>query len=526
MRILLIILVLPLNLLFISGQQYQYSLYDYGYQQVNPATISLDDYATAGLIYRNQRSQPGIKLTNFLMSAKYPFIKPNRGDRWSAIGITLGQDKTGGNGMLEKITFGGSYAFNFSVGKYKVLSWGTRLNYTMMKVNMDNLLTGNQYVPGSGFDPGIYSGEELGGLKNEYVSVSSGVYYVSTNKKKERLVHAGLSILDLNKPNESFTGKRSPVPISLIAEAGLQIYSNYYFSFYPEVLYSYSAATGILNIGMVTRYKLDRYFSHLQDQTLELHSKYLSNQGALLGVQWNNGPLSAGISFDIPINNRLANRGAFELGLQYGIEVKSRYKRKKNKKRKSKRKKRASNQGEKKRLSKNKSGIDDSNVLGTEESINDLTPLENMEVFTGIDETDLSKIIDPNEGKAKAGDFENITVDEKMYFNFNFETDKSNLQDEDKSTLFELVKIMENDPSLNVVIEGHTDDVGSESYNEKLSIKRAKAVADFLIENGISETRIKYTGYGEVKPLIDNVDVKSRSINRRVEFTLTNEKVN
>ncbi|KZN13878.1 OmpA family protein [Marinomonas sp. TW1] len=76
--------------------------------------------------------------------------------------------------------------------------------------------------------------------------------------------------------------------------------------------------------------------------------------------------------------------------------------------------------------------------------------------------------------------------------------------------------LMEN-PNTTVVIEGHTDDTGAASYNQKVSEERANAIADVLVEIfGIPENRVSAIGYGEDKPLFDNDSAEHRQANRRV----------
>lgn len=79
--------------------------------------------------------------------------------------------------------------------------------------------------------------------------------------------------------------------------------------------------------------------------------------------------------------------------------------------------------------------------------------------------------------------------------------------------------IDENLISKNIIIKGHTDSTGTETYNLKLSLKRALAVKIYLTENfSISSSRIKVVGYGESLPLISNSNEANRQINRRVEI--------
>ena len=74
--------------------------------------------------------------------------------------------------------------------------------------------------------------------------------------------------------------------------------------------------------------------------------------------------------------------------------------------------------------------------------------------------------------------------------------------------------------SYDVLIEGHTDDIGKEEYNLDLSERRARSVHDYLVSRGIRIDRLKYVGMGETVPLYPNDSDENRRRNRRVEFML------
>ena len=80
-------------------------------------------------------------------------------------------------------------------------------------------------------------------------------------------------------------------------------------------------------------------------------------------------------------------------------------------------------------------------------------------------------------------------------------------------------------PKRNVVIEGHTDNLGNEDFNVKLSQQRADAVRDLLTARGISPQRIRTKGYGPKFPVVDNDSAAGRQQNRRVEVLVLNEGV-
>lgn len=99
-----------------------------------------------------------------------------------------------------------------------------------------------------------------------------------------------------------------------------------------------------------------------------------------------------------------------------------------------------------------------------------------------------------------------------------FEPSRAALTPRAKETLTELVSILENNPDIRVRLEGYTDNVGKESYNEMLSLKRAESVKDYLVSEGIDASRIKTIGMGESNPIATNETEQGRAQNRRVDI--------
>ena len=77
---------------------------------------------------------------------------------------------------------------------------------------------------------------------------------------------------------------------------------------------------------------------------------------------------------------------------------------------------------------------------------------------------------------------------------------------------------MREQPTLVVVVEGHTDSIGSDAYNMKLSQRRANAVRDYMVKNGVSGSRIKTEAYGKTRPIASNKTAEGRAQNRRVDI--------
>ncbi len=100
-----------------------------------------------------------------------------------------------------------------------------------------------------------------------------------------------------------------------------------------------------------------------------------------------------------------------------------------------------------------------------------------------------------------------------LYFDF----DKAIIKKKDNKSLDKMVAILKKNPFLNVEIQGHTDNRGGKNYNKKLSEKRAKAVARYLIQKGIRAARLSYVGYGYEIPIATNKTEEGRALNRRVQ---------
>ncbi|MCS7299165.1 MAG: OmpA family protein [Spirochaetia bacterium] len=109
----------------------------------------------------------------------------------------------------------------------------------------------------------------------------------------------------------------------------------------------------------------------------------------------------------------------------------------------------------------------------------------------------------------------NISIPD-IVFDFN----SYKVKEEFKLVLSNLSQKISNHKEIDMIVEGHTDDIGSDEYNQKLSEARAREVAKILTEFGISPDRVSYIGYGKRKPKFPNTSSENRAKNRRVEIKL------
>ncbi|WP_157068055.1 OmpA family protein, partial [Desulfosarcina cetonica] len=102
--------------------------------------------------------------------------------------------------------------------------------------------------------------------------------------------------------------------------------------------------------------------------------------------------------------------------------------------------------------------------------------------------------------------------------NIHFAFDSAVLTPDSFAILDQIVDALNTYPNLNVLVEGHTDSIGTNAYNLKLSKRRAQAVVDYLVSKGISPSRLSSEGFGEERPIASNKTAEGRAHNRRVQF--------
>jgi outer membrane protein OmpA-like peptidoglycan-associated protein/tetratricopeptide (TPR) repeat protein len=106
-----------------------------------------------------------------------------------------------------------------------------------------------------------------------------------------------------------------------------------------------------------------------------------------------------------------------------------------------------------------------------------------------------------------------------IYFAFN----SADILSSSQKVLDEFIVFLNDHPTMTISIEGHTDNVGSDEFNLILSENRAKAVYNYLVNNGIDANRLQYKGFGETAPIATNETEEGRAMNRRTEFVILND---
>ncbi len=136
--------------------------------------------------------------------------------------------------------------------------------------------------------------------------------------------------------------------------------------------------------------------------------------------------------------------------------------------------------------------------------------------LAGLVAEDLEVIVDLEDNNSSIASF----LTELLSGSSNFETGSAVLSAEAKDLLDVAIDVLLDNPNAELVVEGHTDNVGDAQFNLALSEARAQAVVDYLVAGGVSADRLSAIGFGESDPIANNSTEEGRAQNRRIEFVI------
>ncbi len=179
----------------------------------------------------------------------------------------------------------------------------------------------------------------------------------------------------------------------------------------------------------------------------------------------------------------------------------------------------------------NLNGCPDTDGDGVADKDDDCPNVPGPAATRGCPDTDGDGVLDkddrcPNEaGPASNKGCPELAQEDKATIEFaiqniNFETASATIAADSRGTLARVVDILNRYPGYQLAIGGHTDSIGSAEANQKLSERRAKAVYDYLVGQGIPARRMSHQGFGETMPIADNINQAGRELNRRVTLDL------
>jgi type IX secretion system PorP/SprF family membrane protein len=505
-RSVLLLTIFSATCITLHGQYFQYSQYNFTTQRINPAMTGLTRYATAGTSYRRQQTGGDFSINSNFVNLSYPFLNSSTGVPWSGIALTLHNDQSAGIFKTQEAALG--YAIHVRLSRYQTFSFGAKALFQSRKIGLDGFYTGSQYVPDRGFDPSRSPNEPFSELRNSFKTFSTGLYWQEVDKKGRLLHHFGVSLFDINKPKDSFLGNATQLPSTFILNGGFQSYSSGDFNVFPEGLLTLSGGVAMFNGGVRLQKELNITAKKPSD-LVDVILKYAVGRSGIAGIQLHRENISVGLSYDFPLfRKNPGNVGALEFGIELRRLVPTRAQ---------------------KITAKRKKAAEEKKVVAKKKETGDKTQKVIETTAVDIDTIKVAQTTPsppPSEATTttatvKAGNMkQDPMIIEKVTLHFAFEFNSSDLDDPTEAFLDELALTLKQDENLKLNIEGHTDNVGSDKFNLKLSLKRADVVKSLLIKKGISAERLHTEGKGMREPLNDNLTVEDQAKNRRVEITV------
>jgi outer membrane protein OmpA-like peptidoglycan-associated protein len=140
-----------------------------------------------------------------------------------------------------------------------------------------------------------------------------------------------------------------------------------------------------------------------------------------------------------------------------------------------------------------------------------------IRVLAGVNYRHIKSAAPPPPVEVEAAVEEKIVITQKIHFEFN----RAAIRPISYPILDDVTSLLQRNPQIRKIrVEGHTDGIGGDAYNQKLSEARANAVRNYLVQKGIEPDRLEAVGYGKTRPIADNATVIGRARNRRTEFTV------
>lgn len=504
-------LLLCLGLPVVQAQDFSFSQYHNTPLLTNPGMLGNMNQTTALVNYRNQRLKSGEQLTTPMLSLALPIFDSLT--HRASFGLTLINDDQAKFVMTNGGLLGG--AFNIGLGRSQ-LSIGLQGGYFQRRVDANGLSTDSQFQGGV-FNPSLPTGESMTGQTASFFTAGGGLHWSLPDSLFGQKAFAGVSYLNLNEPDELFFGNQGEnrIPARLQATLGIQVFSNHRFAIMPNARYIRAAGQSFLNAGSWVRYFIPPT-PQGRPTNISLGIWYNTNEFGTLSAEWDQGNLFAAASYDLPLGNSAATfqgNGIFELtiGVRFARKAQA------DTLMLMAEEETAENQKPAEQTQKDKTPKKDQAQKDTKKQDEPQGQPTDREAVRREIAEEIGKDIERLEERVSELEAEK---DKYLKNKVRFELGSNRLTLGSMIILEDWVIYLRKNPSVRIVLEGHTCDLGEEGDNHDLSRQRAEEVKLHLVEQGIDPDRIETVGAGPDDPYVPNTSEFNRQLNRRVDIII------
>ena len=462
--------------------------------QINPAHIATDHQATLMLDYRRQQFLEDVSVQSTVFTGKYPLIKRGTNERWGGVGFSLLNDHSDDQQLFRRTQVEAAFAYNTALAPRTYLSGGVQGGYHQQQFSASGVTTGSQYIRNRGFDPGADIGESIPDVRSGSWNLGGGLHFYRTDARQEAMTYLGVSVFRTNHPQESLLTNTYRLPRRYVVQGGQRVFDNRTWAITPNVLWMREGSRSLLRAGASYRYhfKNNNPLDPLQSGSVAFGTYYTDAKALALSLQFNQPYFSAGFSYDISTNGQ-AVQNTTELSLAICKTIN---------RRQSTKVVRDYSVGDVRKFYESRATT----------TTNPSTPRPSANGDEAMEST-------ANNAAPTTHGHEAVAFSLKKTFEFAFNDDA--LTPEAQAYFDDFVTLMQINPTLNLKVVGHTDNVGKERVNLKVSLARAQSVKDYLVAQGVAEHRVVVVGMGAAEPLVPNDTAVNRAKNRRVELIVS-----
>ena len=233
-----------------------------------------------------------------------------------SLGISVLNQSAGGNSFNYFSAYGSlGYGITVSNDGNHRLSFGLQAGFINRSFDMSKLQFGNQYNPGSGFDPGLPSFETFSNTNTTVFDANAGIFYYNGNQMSTVNPFAGVSVGHLSRPKDGFSADNSAkIPLRYAAHGGIRIKASEYFDVTPHALFIKQQNAEIKAFGAYTEFKFQ------EEKGLILGGLYRLNDAAMANVGYHVNSLIIGASYDFntsSLTRATSGQGGLEVSISY-----------------------------------------------------------------------------------------------------------------------------------------------------------------------------------------------------------------
>lgn len=488
--------------LFVTGQaraqNVNFTQYQLTPSQSNPAMIATSNQTHVSLNYRNQFIERGVSFSSPMFAVSMPWLREGT-RRQGAFGLTVLQDRTGENGIFT--TTGGmlTASYNQFLGETatgsRYLSVGVQGSFFQQRLDVNALRTPSQWS-GSEFNPNLPINENIDINQKSFGGVNAGLLYYETDSCDNVRSYIGINFQNINRANRSFlAGEKVKSPLYFTAIGGITVVNTEKLQIVPNARYIRTSQSQEIRGGVSAYYKMQGE----EGKKIGVSGWYDQNGSIAMGLEMNQPKYTIGISYDMPldVNLKAQKAAAWELALAVKLGKKCRAPR-----------------VTEPEIETIKDTLEVKVPTFDGDSIYKIVMMVNALTKEIIKKDTIQRDFRVNNTVRIPTD-EDLLIFKKLGYFF-YRDDEINSST--NNTLTEMVATMKKFKGIEIEIQGHSCNIGTDEENQTLSENRAKRVQKFLTDGGIDIKRIKIIGLGATVPIMSNKMEYGRIKNRRVEF--------